>query len=174
MNLHFFNAQFRTCITSNEKKNPHRNLKSHLHAPLCEENLFDCWSPNSRHQDFTVSYWWDIVCATYQLSCKPKCPFHKDETKAKQLQELIQTQFTQFTASIWSRNANPSLRVGFNIIIIPFSQLSKNATAYHDQIEVYRWASLRRNTMKWLCSLRTCHLYRWTLSHKWLQSYTQG
>lgn len=42
----------------------------------------------------------------------------------------------------------------------PFSQLSKNATAYHDQIEVYRWASLRSSTMNWLYSLRTCHFYR--------------
>lgn len=41
-----FDAQLRTCITSEEKKNPHRNLKSHLHTPFCEENPFDCWSPN--------------------------------------------------------------------------------------------------------------------------------
>lgn len=41
-----FGAQFRTCITSNEKENPHRNLKIHMHTPFCEENPFDCWSPN--------------------------------------------------------------------------------------------------------------------------------
>lgn len=41
-----FNVQFSTCITFKEKKNPHRNLKSHPHAPFCEENPFDCWIPN--------------------------------------------------------------------------------------------------------------------------------
>jgi len=44
---------------------------------------------------------------------KPKCPFHKDKTKSKQFQEVIQTHFTQFAASICFSKVKPSLWLGF-------------------------------------------------------------